>query len=332
MPECTDGGGPVSDVHLPSSRLYRFFDLVVASNVDLGGTQVVAGVVDCVFILHDAPMLEPDGCHWSVTYETPSPWLSIGDDDASRLIRIHEMAEFRVARDGSQVDCYPLIHLPRESLSHLLVDQVLPLVLAGQGKTVLHASAVLTARGVVAFIGETGVGKSTLAASFSVSGLPVLTDDCLLVDEVDDAWIGLSSSGEIHLWEDIAASLFGAGRHTDPVAHYTDKCRIRLPTTSPVHADRRGPLLAVYHLKDADDGVEQVTIRRASQQRAFHAFIGNAFRADFSRARARHELETLTRLAATVPLSTLSYPRAVPMLPSVRRAVLDDCGCLGMTS
>jgi hypothetical protein len=319
---------------LENRTLYRFFDLVVASNVDLDGTHASAGAVDCVFTVHDTPMVVPESCMWSVIYETPSPWLSVADHCGSTLIRIHEMAEFRVAPGGSEVDCHPLVDLPVESVRHLFVDQILPLMLASRGKTVLHASAVSTPRGAVAFVGDTGFGKSTLAASFGAAGQPTLTDDCLLASEVDGVWMGHPSGGELHLCPDIVESFFGAGDHTAPVAHYTDKCCVRLPRREPGSEARAEPLIAVYALTDPGDATDpdHVTIRRASRRSAFRCLINNAFRADFSRARARHELETLIRLAGAVPVSTLSYRRAVEMLPVVRQAVLDDVRSGGVTS
>jgi hypothetical protein len=212
----------------------------------------------------------------------------------------------------------------------LFVDQILPLVLAAQGKTVLHASAVSTPYGAVAFIGETGFGKSTLAASFSVNGQPALTDDCLLVEEVDGVWTGHPSYRELRLWPDIIQSFFEMGNDTAPVAHYTDKRRVRLSASRHRYANRAEPLCAVYHLTDArgvgDHG--HVTIRRASKRSAFRCLINNAFRVEFSSARAQHELETLTRLAAAVPVSTLSYSRAVRVLPAVRQSVLNDAQSL----
>ena len=308
--------------------LYRFFDLVVASNIDLDGTDASGYAVDCEFRLRDTPMVVPDSCEWSAIFGTPRPWLSVADHGGSKLIRIHELADFRVAPDGSDVDGHPLTDLPVESVRHLFVNQVLPLMLASRGKTVLHASAVSTARGAVAFVGATGFGKSTLAASFHVAGQPMLTDDCLLAEEVDGVWVAYPSGGELHLCPDIVESLVGIDDRTVPVAHYTDKCRVRLTRREPGSASRAEPLVAVYALAHPGDVTDadpdHVAITRSSPRSAFHCLLNNAFRADFSRARARHELETFTRLAAAVPVSTLAYRRAVGVLPAVRQAVVDD--------
>lgn len=59
---------------------------------------------------------------------------------------------------------------------------VLPFLLQALGYEMLHASAVRTERGVVAFCGESGAGKSTIAVGLSRRGYSIWADDALLLD------------------------------------------------------------------------------------------------------------------------------------------------------
>lgn len=59
---------------------------------------------------------------------------------------------------------------------------VLPMLLQALGYEMLHASAVRTARGVVAFCGDSGAGKSTIAVGLSQRGYPLWADDALLFE------------------------------------------------------------------------------------------------------------------------------------------------------
>lgn len=61
----------------------------------------------------------------------------------------------------------------------VLVRRVVPFAAALQDRVMLHASAVLAGEGVHAFIGASGVGKSTLAERLGHQGLPVLSEDLL---------------------------------------------------------------------------------------------------------------------------------------------------------
>jgi hypothetical protein len=59
---------------------------------------------------------------------------------------------------------------------------LLALVISLWGKTVLHASAVQLNNKVVAFVGPSGQGKSTLSALAAVGGAALFADDVLRVD------------------------------------------------------------------------------------------------------------------------------------------------------
>jgi hypothetical protein len=59
------------------------------------------------------------------------------------------------------------------------IRQVVPFASAIQGLVVLHAAAVSASDGAWAFVGESGVGKSTLALHLSRAGFDVLSDDLL---------------------------------------------------------------------------------------------------------------------------------------------------------
>lgn len=90
---------------------------------------------------------------------------------------------------------------------------VLPFLLQALGYEMLHASAVRTERGVVAFCGESGTGKSTIAVGLSRRGYPIWADDALLLDT--DARIrALSLSFDVRLRRD-SAELFGLGGRAD---------------------------------------------------------------------------------------------------------------------
>lgn len=62
-----------------------------------------------------------------------------------------------------------------------LLGSVIGVLLHQRGMLPLHASAIATARGAVAFAGEVGCGKSTLAAALHRRGYRVLADDVCAV-------------------------------------------------------------------------------------------------------------------------------------------------------
>ena len=72
------------------------------------------------------------------------------------------------------------------AISEVIKDEfqstVWPTFLQIQGFEVLHASAVIGARGVVAFCAPSETGKSTLAYGLGLCGYPVWADDTVVID------------------------------------------------------------------------------------------------------------------------------------------------------
>src|SRR5262245_30883945 len=109
------------------------------------------------------------------------PWLTVATREGAYALRFPDRADFLLQPDGRSIVGYRRRGTSPGAFRHLFLDQVLPLVLSHRGVTVLHASAFGDGRGAVALIGATGVGKSTLAASFGTSGWPVVADDAVVL-------------------------------------------------------------------------------------------------------------------------------------------------------
>jgi hypothetical protein len=78
-------------------------------------------------------------------------------------------------------------------LNHLVATLLLPRYLVLAGELVLHATGIVTDRGVVVVAGDTGAGKSTLATHAASVGLEVISDDAVAVrfiDGVPYTWFG----------------------------------------------------------------------------------------------------------------------------------------------
>ena len=162
------------------------------------------------------------------------------------LVRSHGLADFLVAADGASVRCDACQGCPAATLRHLLLDQVLPLVLALRGGIVLHGSGVhIDGIGVVAFVGAAGTGKSTLAAALGVSGHQIVADDSLVVRRRGVRAVVVPGYPGARLWRDATRGLGLSGRG-GTVAHYTRKRRIAAPALP--FRNSAGPLKAVFVL------------------------------------------------------------------------------------
>lgn len=157
-------------------------------------------------------------------------WLSIGrlarDGRPGYLLRFPELADFEVSADARRIVARPSADLPRETLRHLLIDQVLPLVTSRHGRLSLHASAVhLPGFGTVAFVGEAGRGKSTLAAALALRGASVVADDCLAIALDGDRAAAVPAYPGLRLWPAARSRGLPPVRGLR-VAHYSSKRRV----------------------------------------------------------------------------------------------------------
>jgi hypothetical protein len=237
--------------------------------------------------------------------------------DDGLLLWFPDLATFRVEQDGALVTFQATTD--RETLQHLLLDQVLPRVLAHRGHHVLHAAAVDVARGAIGFVGETGRGKSTLTGAFEAAGFASLSDDGLVLEHGPDVIQAVPTYPSLRLWPDSVSGVFRSAPDLAPMAHYSDKRRVARPSW-PAGARSR-PLLSLYFLGDPADAVE---VRRVSPREATVTLIENSFQLETSdRRRAAAVLDSSVEIASSVPAFELAYPRDYSRLDEVREAILE---------
>jgi hypothetical protein len=235
------------------------------------------------------------------------------------LLRFPGLADFEVSAGGQSVQGWPVPDVTSPTIEHLYLNQIMPLALSRQGKLVLHGSAVDIAGQGVAFIGESGRGKSTLAASFATEGTHFLTDDGLLMEWVDGRCMILPSHPSIRLWEDSQAALVPDSAALAPAVSFTSKSRFLAGPVIAFCTEAR-PLRRVFFLGEGD--VHVPTIEPLRPAEALIELVKHSFLLDIE-ARdmlARH-FDDLSRLAELPLYFRLDYPRSYEALPAVREAI-----------
>ena len=258
---------------------------------------------------------------------TGAPWLSCNQCEGGYVLRFAELADFGVDQHGSEITARPLRELAPETLSHLLLDHVLPLVLNLRGQDALHATAVLTPYGVCAFTGPAGMGKSTLAAAFHRAGDAIFSDDCLALQPHRQGLTAIPAYPGLRLWQDSLAALGAAGRPTQAVAHYTSKQRLATPNRlghAPAAPHR---LAAIYALRrrPAEPAPRPAQSETLSRRDALMELLPHVFRMDVTdRNMLARQLDWLTQLVASAPVHRLHYASSFDALDPVRDAILSD--------
>lgn len=203
------------------------------------------------------------------------------------------------------------------------------MALSVRGRLVLHASAVATPHGAIAFLGAAGQGKSTLSASFVRRAFPLVTDDGLLVDDDGKTLAGIPSYPEIRLWPDVLAALEHDGLEVRDVARRAGKKQFRVDGASWPFSRDPVPVRRIFVLRpDEPKGQPRpIRITAFAPREAFVELVKHTYRLDLDdRTRLRDEFEAIGRIAARPSLVyRLDFPRDLSQLPAVQAAILEHC-------
>jgi len=273
---------------------------------------------DLVSARFQAPLHHTPFHQWVVSDGTL--WTQFFRTDNGYLLRFPDLADFRISADGLNVTCSPVPDVTEATTQHLYQNQVLPLALSKMGKLVFHASAVEVGDSAVAFVGESGRGKSTLAASFAISGFRFLTDDGLVVKQEDDSYLAFPSHPSIRLWQDSQEVLILSGTETAPSLDFTSKARF-LAGKNIIFCDQPRPLRRVYFL--GDGSARKLTFQRMTAAEAFIEWVKHSFLLDVEeKTLLAGQFGQVTQLARQPIYYRLDYPRHYDELTQVRQAIV----------
>ena len=191
----------------------------------------------------------------------------------------------------------------RERLDDLYRRTVVPLFMQAVGYETLHASAVTGSSGVLAFCGERGAGKSTIAYALARRGFAQYADDTLVLDVGDAAVTTQPLPFTPRLRPASAAFFNDAGR-----GHAT--------TGSP----EPRPLAGVFILRRAAEGSRSEVVRLPASH-ALPAVLAHAHCFEPENAGARRRLLQMSlEISTRVAIVEVTFARGLEGLD----ALLDD--------
>ncbi len=238
----------------------------------------------------------------------------------SEILRFPGVVDFRLEPD--RIDVY--MPAPAPELAELrFLGPVLSYWLERQGIPTLHASAVATDRGAVAFLSHKEGGKTGLAAAFLKAGFPLLTDDVLPVEEANGKFLARPGYPQMRMWPDEAA-FFVPGWEGLPTVHPAISKR-RVPVGDGgfgAFHDASLPLACLYLPERVATGpveIQDVSPRDAVIELVRHSFSPRLVEAA---GLGPQRLDFFARLAMQVPLRRLRYPSGFDRLPEAVEQVL----------
>lgn len=255
---------------IPPPHRYRMSGLTVASEVPLPGAiplaETDAAPVDATLRLGDAPERLDDplqqGAEWSI-------------DDRRFLLSLPDIGRF-MAADGRELIASPAPGVTAQDALPFVIGTTFAALLYQRGAWLLHGSAVIHRGRAFVFCGDSGVGKSTLAAALCRAGCGFAVDDICAVDHPaggepiirpDGRMLRLFSDSIRHAGLDDAVG--------PPVRQCIDKFHVTPPPAAAETPDAV-PLAAIYLLNDATPvrppGIEKLAPVTAAQALLRHSY------------------------------------------------------------
>jgi hypothetical protein len=243
--------------------------------------------------------------------------------DQGVYVRWIGVGEYLVSADGHKIVWLRASDAPVESFQVYLLGQALSFALLKLSFEPLHGTAVVVAGGAIAILGDSGFGKSTLAAQFLASGASLLTDDLLLLRSMPEGVLAYPGPSRLKLFPNIAERFFPSASEGPPMNPLTEKQILPMENR---HLD---PVLlrAIYVLSAPEDmsQASEIRIERLSDRQAFLALGANTFNLLLTDPeRLQRQFQDAARWVEKVPIRSLSYPRSLARLPDVQRAVVED--------
>lgn len=256
--------------------------------------------------------------------DAPSWYVASVLDDIL-VVSYQGLAVFTFDSSSSLITGFPEKRVSVLTMSHLLLDQVMPLLLAWTGREVLHASAVAldTNKGPQALVllGDSGAGKSSTAYAASEVGADLLADDFVVVGSAEGrpALLGIDQRG-VRLWDDCVADLRpNAG--SERVSQHNSKRRVNV-TSGPTPESL--PLLAIIALETRGPAGAAPALSPMLPLATTMQLLHHSFRVDpTDRLALEQTLDAAAVLASRVPGFEVQMPADLGGLRSACRVLLD---------
>ncbi len=248
------------------------------------------------------PVIETPGCRVRVSEQAMSfDWPKIG--------------KFLIVA-GNEVIVEPALEAIEDDLVPFLTGPVMIVLLHQRGYLVLHGSSVMINGTAVAFIGQKGHGKSTIAATMSIRGHSLLSDDVVPVYFFGGKAYTIPGYPRIKLNPD-SVNAVGSDPASLPLIHrFIEKHSF---TTTKLESGEPVELNAVYLLDES----EVIEIQELKQTDGFVELVANTH--------ANHHLKRLNsqerhfglcqELVLNVPVFRLLRPHRFDLIEDVCSAV-----------
>jgi hypothetical protein len=288
---------------------YEIYGLLVRSEWPLRGLPTASGSDVDVEIRRGSPAFLRTAASEAGPRMWDDGWFRHGFlGDGSVYLCWRGLFEFVISSDGHTIRGRLLPAGTLEAFQVYLLGQALSFSLIRLGFEPLHVTAVAFDEGTVAFTGEPGLGKSTLAAACLAGGARLVTDDVAVIVPGSDPPLVHPGPRRIKLFPKVANRLVPDLSPEAQLNDLTPKLILSVPGALVVHSPT--PLSLLYDLRRTT--AQQVTSRALTPRAAFLAITRAAFNVMLTDAHRReNQVRFAADLVGRLPIRSLTYRRDI---------------------
>lgn len=243
--------------------------------------------------------------------------------DGSIYMKVNGVFEAIIASDGRRVASCKLGAVDDRTFEANLVNFALTTSLTLQGEECLHATVVTLGERAIGLLGPSGSGKSTLSAFLLTQGASLVTDDLLRVTFARDQIVPHPGPRRLKLFDDSAQRLLPDALQQGSFNRLSGKTMFE-PREALATNARGTPLSALVWLDDepSTEHGSSLSVRRLTGVERVKMLTRSTMDIRYcSPERLERQLRFAERIARTVPIFALRYPRNYAALPQVAEAL-----------
>lgn len=225
-------------------------------------------------------------------------------------------------QDGSEIWIEASPKLSLAYVMDYLLSTVASFLLHLRRRIALHASGVMIGDQAVLFVGDSGMGKSTLAASYALRGHEVVTDDIAGICWQGNNYFVAPGFPFLRLWQTSTSALLGQKRALPVLAPDWQKQFLDLQDSTFHFAQDLVKLGRIYVLHSRSDKPDA---RRMSYASAISALMNFTYLGNiFSKSLYAKEFHAISALIESVPVFELTVPDTIEQLVSLDSILMSE--------
>ena len=221
-------------------HFYRVSGLSVGSEIALPGLNAMASEVEAPEV---TVRRRPVPAALENASATGATWQIAGE---RFLLRIPNVARFLLSA-GREIAFEPEANADAGDIPIFILGTVFGILLHQREQIVLHASAVRVNGKAVLFCGDSGAGKSTMAAALAKRGYPLVTDDVCAITIINGVPMVHPDGRQLKLWTQAIERLDLADNRGERVRTRLEKFYVEPDSAF----SETLPLGAIYALREA---------------------------------------------------------------------------------